>query len=102
MQLQDAAAELAKRDASVVAIVVDDGPTNAKLAKRLGVGFPILSDADLSATKAYGIEDAGKDIALPATFVIDRSGKLRWLYVGDNPRDRPIVSSILDALDKAG
>ncbi len=101
MQLQDAKAELAGRNASVAAIVVDDAATNGKLAQRLDVDFPILSDADLATTKAYGIEDVGKDIALPATFVIDREGKVRWLYVGDNPRDRPIVSAVLSALDDA-
>lgn len=81
--------------------MVDDAATNGKLATRLGVEFPILTDSDLSATKAYGIEDVGKDMALPATFVIDTTGKVRWLYVGDNPRDRPIVSAVLSALDEA-
>lgn len=33
------------------------------LAERLGVTFPLLSDEDLSAIRAYGVEDAENGVA---------------------------------------
>jgi len=86
-------------NASVVAIVSDATETNAALAKRLGVTFPILSDADLSTIRAYGVEHVGKDIALPATVVVNTDGTVRWVYVGDWPADRPLLPDVLRVLE---
>jgi len=82
-----------------VAIVSDTAQTNAALAKRLGVTFPILSDVELSTIRAYGVEHVGKDIALPATVVVNTDGTVRWVYVGDRPADRPLVPDVLRVLE---
>lgn len=79
----------------------DATETNAALAKRLGVTFPILSDADLSTIRAYGVEHVGKDIALPATVVVNADGTVRWIYVGDRPADRPLLPDVLRVLQGA-
>jgi len=83
----------------VAAIVIDDAETNGKLAARLGVTFPILSDADLSTIRAYGVEDTDNGIAEPATVVVGADGAVRWIYVGDKPSDRPLLPDVLRALD---
>jgi peroxiredoxin len=82
----------------VIAIVVDDAAHNAALAKKLDVEFPILTDPDLATTRAWGVEDVGNDIAQPATLVVDRAGTIAWAYVGDRPRDRPVMDVVLDVL----
>lgn len=99
MQLQKAEAELAKRDASVVGIVVDGTGVNEGLRSRLSLTFPLLSDPDLKAIRAYGVEDVGNDIALPATVVIKQDGTVQWAYVGDRPSDRPLLGDVLAVLD---
>lgn len=101
MQLQESSAKFAATNAQVVAIVTDAAETNGALAKRLGVEFPILSDADLSAIRAYGVEHVGKDIALPATVVVNADGTVRWVYVGDRPADRPLLPDVLRVLEGA-
>lgn len=80
-------------------IVVDGTGVNATLRKRLSLSFPLLSDPDLSTIRAYGVEDVGNDIALPATVVVSQDGRVRWLYVGDRPSDRPVVDDVLAVLD---
>lgn len=80
--------------------MVDAPEANATLAKKLGVTFPILSDASLATIRAYGLEDQGKDIALPATVVVGRDGKVQWAYVGDRPTDRPVLPDVLRVLDQ--
>ena len=69
------------------------------------VSFPYLLDEDRSATKAYGVYKAlGIDsinIARPATFVVDASGKIRYIYVGSNQMDRAPIDKTLEALAEA-
>ena len=66
------------------------------------ISFPFLLDEDRRVTKAYGVYHAiGRDafnIAHPATFVIDREGKIRMIYVGMDQRDRMPVQAILEVL----
>ena len=66
------------------------------------ISFPFLLDEDRRVTKAYGVYHAiGVDalnIAHPATFVVDREGKIRMIYVGMDQRDRMPVQAILEVL----
>jgi peroxiredoxin len=66
------------------------------------ISFPFLLDEDRRVTKAYGVYHAvGMDafnIAHPATFVIDRQGKIRLIYVGMDQHDRMPVQAIIETL----
>ncbi len=55
--------------------------------------FPILSDIDHDTTVAYNVFQSG--IAIPSTFLIDRHGVVRWVYLGSNPSDRPLIDQLL-------
>ena len=69
------------------------------------VSFPFLLDEDRAVTKAYGIYHRfGMDainIARPATFIVDRRGLLRFVYVSSNQYDRADVSLVLQQLQSA-
>jgi len=62
------------------------------------LGFPLLSDPDSAVAKAYGVYDAPHGIALPAVFVIDREGAIRWRQVGESIADRPTAEAVLEQL----
>jgi peroxiredoxin len=69
------------------------------------ISFPFLLDEDRSVTKAYGIyqrlaHDAF-NIARPATFVVDRKGVLRFVYVSSDQKDRADVGLALQNLKSA-
>ncbi len=69
------------------------------------ISFPFLLDEDRTVTKAYGIyhrlaHDAF-NIARPATFVVDRKGILRFVYVSSDQKDRADVGTMLRALNQA-
>ncbi len=69
------------------------------------VGFPFLLDEDRAVTKAYGIyhwlaHDA-INIARPATFIVDRKGMLRFVYVSSDQKDRADISLVLQQLQSA-
>lgn len=62
---------------------------NDELPLTLGV------DVELKVVDKLGIR---ADLSKPATYIIDKSGKLRFAYVGDTMSDRPSVDAILDQL----
>ena len=69
------------------------------------ISFPFLVDEDRTVTKAYGIyhrlaHDAF-NIARPATFVVDRKGILRFVYVSSDQKDRADVGLVLENLKSA-
>ena len=65
----------------------------------MGSAVPLLADPGLDVVRAYGVEDVGSGIALPATVVVNQDGTVRWIYVGDRPIDRPLIPDVLQALD---
>lgn len=60
------------------------------------VPFPICFDPERRAVKQLKIEES---LSKPATYIIDRSGKVRFAYVGHFASDRPSVDAILKQLD---
>ena len=79
--------------------MVDGSGVNETLRKRLSLTFPLLSDPGLTAIRAYGVEDVGNDISLPATIVVKQDGSVQWVYVGERPSDRPVLDDVLAVLD---
>ena len=75
------------------------------------ISFPILSDPDHKIIDAYGLRDpayAGQQfngIPHPAVYVIDKTGKVAWVKIESNYRERPTnpeIRAALDALVKSG
>lgn len=60
------------------------------------VPFPVLLDVELHAIDQLGIR---KNLSKPATYIIDRSGEVRYAYVGNHLADRPSVQALLKQLD---
>ena len=61
-----------------------------------------LSDAEKKTINAYGIVNAEEHggIAKPATFLIDKEGKIRFIYVGKTGADRPDDAITLSEIEK--
>jgi peroxiredoxin len=58
--------------------------------------FPVVLDIGLKAVDALGIR---KDLAKPATYILDKQGHVRFAYVGSSLADRPSIKAILKQLD---
>ena len=59
--------------------------------------FPVLLDPDLKAVQAFNIR---ADLSLPATYIFDREGIMRWGFVGEKPHERPSVDVLLREVKK--
>jgi peroxiredoxin len=69
------------------------------------LGYPILADPTLQMIDAYGLRHAGagpdgQDIAHSASVLIDGSGVVRWSFVTENVRVRPLPDAILAEIDR--
>jgi len=63
-------------DVTYFAASVDDAETNKKFADSLELDFPVLSDPDKSAAKAYGVVTAVRPVAFRWTFYIKPDGTI--------------------------
>ena len=75
-----------------------DGKVDGKDGNLL-IPFPLLSDTDLKAVRALGIDG---DQATPATYILDKNGTVVFAYVAgaDTTYDRPSVKALLEQLSK--
>ena len=67
-----------------------------------GFNFPLLSDADHKVIDRYGLlnEKASHPLPHPATYVIDRSGKVQWKFVEVDYKVRPSNDDVLAQVKK--
>jgi peroxiredoxin len=78
-----------------------DAPEKSRpLAEKLKLPFPVLSDAGHKVIDAYGILDPGGEISRAAVFVLDRDAIVRWSYVGEDYKVRPLNETLLAELKK--
>ena len=87
--------EARRGGAVVIAISGDPRGELAGLKRQLGLGFPLLSDADLSITRAFGVLDEETGSPHPSVFVVAPDGRVTWVYVSRSLRDLPGPEEIL-------
>ena len=121
-ELQKNAVEFKKRGATLAALSVDQVVYASETSEKEKLGFPLLSDPDAEVLEKYRllfhVDDATMDkytkygldlekasgrshhtIAVPAVFVIDSKGIIRWAYVNEDYKVRAKIAGMLKALD---
>ncbi|BCJ46091.1 peroxiredoxin [Actinoplanes ianthinogenes] len=120
--LQQSHDEITARGARLVAVSPQVPDESLSLAEKHELAFEVLSDIGSDTAKQYGLafdlpdelaavyEGFGIDLQrvnaghartlpLPATYVIDRDGIIRWSFVASDYTTRAEPADILDALD---
>ncbi len=89
-------------DAQVLGISVDGIFSHAGFKKANDIQFPLLSDWEKTTIREYGIvlpDLAGmKEVAKRSVFVVDRDGKLAYVWVSDNPGILPNFDEVKEAV----
>lgn len=97
MQLEADLAKFQDRDTQVLAIAVQNQADAQNAVNSMGVTYPILADPEHSIAAAFGVYNLlGDNIATPSVFIIDKSGRIVWSYIGQNVNDRPHNQTILN------
>ena len=118
-QLAEAHAAIRAAGARLVAITPECGAAAAELAREQGLPFPVLCDTDLGVALDYGLVfrltdemcEAYRDhdlparqqhdgwlLPIPATYVLDRDGIVRFAHVDVDYRNRMTCEAIQSAL----
>lgn len=115
--------EFERRGVHLVAISVDKPSEEAKTQAKQGVPFPMLSDSNLVAHRAYkvvhvpgeaerkGLAKYGIDLAaysgeshgsfaVPALFLVDRDGTVRFVHADEDYMTRPSAQQMLAVVDR--
>lgn len=90
--------------ASVIALSVDSPYTSVKFAESTKATFPIVSDFNGEAMRAFDVErddlEGMKGVSERAVFVIDRAGVIRYTWIGAHPGVFPPMEEIRAAVQK--
>ena len=86
---RDDVLKLHKQGAEVLGVSLDDVKSHAEFAEKYHVPFPLLSDANQEAAKAYGVLATHLNFtyARRETFVIDPAGKVAKRYKDVDPKE---------------
>ncbi len=96
----------------MVAISPDTVEEAAKMKRKLGLGFTLLSDPSLAVIDLYGLRhDKGlaaapgrkimRPLAIPTTFVVDADGIIRWIDQAEDYRVRSDAGRVLEAVTES-
>jgi peroxiredoxin len=88
--VQKAMPRLTEAGVAVYGISVDSYHANAAFARSLGLSFPLLSDWNRDASRAYGSLFVPGNFAWRASFLIDKQGRIAWSDIAED----------LDAIDQ--
>ena len=90
-------------EATVIGVVGQWPREIRRYAERHNITFPLLIDRDRQVIKSYGVYHwLGIDaynIARPATFVIDKIGVIRFMYVGSHQFDLAKHANLIGCLN---
>jgi peroxiredoxin len=102
-QLRDHLPDFENDDSAVLAISVGPAPTHKMWATESGFLFPVLSDfwPHGAVSQAYGVFNDDAGIANRGTFVVDRSGTIRFAEMKQpgEARDQRLWIDALTALN---
>jgi peroxiredoxin len=95
---------LQKSGGTLLAITADPVDKCKLVHDQHALGYPVLSDESLVAARAFGVVHekghGGKDIAIPAHFLIDRDGLIRWQHIAGKVQDRPDPAEVAKRIDE--
>ncbi|MFC1525183.1 peroxiredoxin family protein [Candidatus Latescibacterota bacterium] len=86
VQLQELTSELDSLGYQVLAVSPGPAEDLIKAATRSGVTFPLLADPGLKVSQAFGLAFGapGRELPVPAVYVLDREGRIHFEYVNPN------------------
>ena len=93
--------DIKAQDAEIIAISADRLSLVNLTQQSLQLTYLLLSDENMDAIDAYNVIDTGNmSIARPATYIIDRDGRVAWKFLDAKFDTRLSSDQILTELKK--
>ena len=95
-EVQSALSQLQNDDVQVLTVSIDHHYAHRVWAEQEGFTFPLLADfwPHGAVAQAYGVFDDVRGCAVRGTFVIDRTGVVRWVDVQAVPDARDLQACL--------
>ena len=93
---RDAFTEIRAKGGVVLGVSVDSVDSHKKFAEKYHLPFTLLSDRDKQVSRAYGALGVGGKRARRVTFIIDREGRIRYIFKKVDVEQHP--KEVLDIL----
>ena len=108
--LQENLGTYAELSAAPLAVSVQYPEKLRRYAERRGIAFPLLMDEKRSVIKSYGVyhwvgllpHNPTYNMARPSTFIVDKLGAIRYMYIGSNQFDLAKQDDIIGCLKLLG
>ncbi|TGN78062.1 peroxiredoxin [Streptomyces bauhiniae] len=99
-ELRDNLPQFTDRDTELLAVSNDSMHTLRVFGEQEGLEYPLLSDfwPHGNVSRAYGVFDEDKGCAVRGTFILDKTGTVRWTVVNGLPDARDLTDYV-KALD---
>ncbi|MER8014432.1 peroxiredoxin [Streptomyces griseoluteus] len=99
-ELRDNLPQFTDRDTQLLAVSNDSVHTLRVFGEQEGLEYPLLSDfwPHGNVSRAYGVFDEDKGCAVRGTFILDKTGTVRWTVVNGLPDARDLTEYV-KALD---
>jgi peroxiredoxin len=97
-QMQENLPAYQRSGAEVVAVTLDSPEASRSWLQQAGVLFPIVS-VDSATFRSWGALAADETAPLPATYVLDGSGVVRFRHIGRNASDRTSDAEVVAILE---
>ncbi len=81
-------------------VSADEPKDSAELATKLGLTYPLLSDPNQTAIRAFGVADESTGVAWPTLFVVGRDGKVAARFFTESYKKRATTNDVLATLDR--
>lgn len=90
---------LAECNTTLVCLSADDEERTEAMRQHVGERMQLIADPQLTLIDCLGLRTSdaavAHDVSLPAAFIVDRSGVVRYCYIGRSPADRPRPALLL-------
>jgi peroxiredoxin len=90
--------QFAGHGVEILPISVDATPSLKEFKNKLQMKTDLLSDFKREISRAYGVLNEDRFYSNRAYFLIDKEGRVRWLHVEGNNRERRENTEILAAI----
>ncbi|HEY6421317.1 MAG TPA: redoxin domain-containing protein [Candidatus Binataceae bacterium] len=104
-ELTERSGDFHRAGVNLVALSADPVERSIKLANFLDTDIPLLSDAHESILAPLGLvqhhRNGEPDNAIPAFFMVDRAGVVRWIFTSKYYRELPTPEILLQAGESA-
>ncbi len=103
-EIQKRIEEFENTDTVVMGVSVDSRWSGRAFARMLGLSFPLLSDWNREACRAYGVFLPESNYSNRASFLVDKQGRVLWREVSENLGSEdaePSIEAALAAIPKS-